>query len=176
MNLDDFSESDIRDYAREARIRENLDSFFIRGEDQDLHSVNRMAEGLGDPKRFARSVASSSSDFYQDEGVFVLLGEEEGNLNVVAYDDGDVSLRKDSDHWELYNDILGSQGLEPGVNPGVVPEMPDVFDRPEYSIDLSEISTEYVKTRNGGVIGPGTEQFHDIYSHDEQGQDYWMKI
>jgi hypothetical protein len=172
MSLDDFSEAGIEEYVLEDRIRTNLDDFFKRDDENDLHSVNRTSEGLGGPKTFARLLSERATEFAKDD-VFILLGEQDGELNVVAYDDGEVSLRKESDHWETYEDILGAQGIELEKEPDVTIEMPEIFQRDEYSIDLGPESQEYIKTRNGGVIGPLTEEYHDEYGPFEQEQDYW---
>lgn len=174
MSLDDFSETDIQSYVHEDRIRRNIDDFFKLDEDNDIHSVNRTAEGAGAPKTFARLLSERAEDFARDD-VFILLGEEDGDLNVVAYDDGHVSLRKESEHWGHYEDILGAQGIELDRHPGVTPEMPGIFQKDDYSIDLGPESQEYVKTRNKGVIGPLTEQYHDEYGEFEQDQNYSTK-
>lgn len=171
MSLDDFSETDIDNYVHEDRIRRNLDDFFKLDEDKDLHSVNRTAEGAGAPKTFARLLSERAKEFATDD-VFILLGEENGDLNVVAYDDGEVSLRKDSEHWEHYEDILGAQGIDLERHPEITPEMPGIFQNEDYSVDLGPQSQEYVKTRNKGVIGPLTEQYHDEYGDFEQDWNY----
>lgn len=171
MGLDDFSETDIENYVCEDRIRRNLDDFFKLDEENDIHSVNRTSEGLGGPKTFARLLSERATDFAKED-VFILLGEEDGDLNVVAYDDGDVSLRKESGHWENYEDILGAHGIEFDKQPDVTLEMPDIFQRDEYSIDLGPESQEYIKTRDGGVIGPLTEEHHDEYGEFEQDWNY----
>ncbi|AOV94698.1 hypothetical protein AQV86_02115 [Nanohaloarchaea archaeon SG9] len=176
MGLEDFSESDIEDYAHEARIRGNLDDFFMLDQSPDLHGVNRRAEGMEAPKTFARQVASRATEFAEQEDVFILLGEEDGNLNVVAYDDGEVGMRKESGHWDVYRDILRADELRPGMEPEKTVEMPDVFQTDVYSLDLAPTSQRYVKTRNGGVIGPYTEDFHNEYGDFEQEQDHWTKI
>ena len=175
MSLEEFTESEIDDYVHEARIRENLDDFFMLAQDQDLHSMNRMAEGLGSPKTFARQVASRATEFAEENDVFILLGEEDGDLNVVAYGDEEIGMRKDSRHWEVYKDILGADEQRPGNDPGPTVEMPEVFQADVYTIDLGPASQEYVKTRNEGVIGPFTEDFHDEYGGFEPEQDYWTK-
>lgn len=172
MALDDFSEADIENYVREDRIRRNLDEFFKLDEEKDIHSVNRTAEGVGGSKTFARLLSERATEFAKDD-VFILLGEEDGDLNVVAYDDGEVSLRKESEHWENYEDILGAEGIDLTKTPEVTIEMPGIFQRDEYSIDLGPESQEYIKTRNRGVIGPLTGDYHDEYGEFEQDQDYW---
>lgn len=172
MGLDDFSESDIEDYVREARIRRNLEDFFKPDDRKDLHNFTEVAEGLEAPKTFARKVASRTSMFGKEHGVFILLGEQDGDLNVVAYDDGDVSVRQDTGHWEVYKDILGSEGLEPELDPQVTQDMPEPFQDEDYSIELGPESQEYIKLRDGGVIGPMTEEFHDSYGEFEQDWNY----
>ena len=173
MGLDDFSETDIQNYEHEDRIRRNLDDFFKLDQGKDIHSVNRTAEGTSSPKTFARLLSERATEFAKDD-VFILLGEVDGELDVVAYDDGEVSLRKESEHWDTYQDILGGQGIDLQQEPEVTPEMPGIFNNEEYSIDLGPVSQEYVKTRSKGVIGPLTEDYHDEYGDFEQGQDYWM--
>lgn len=161
---------------REGQIRTVLDHFFGHdgdsglenamektGQYRSLESMLNMAEGLGSPKYFARKVSERADEFFEDRNQFILLGEEDGILEVKAYADENIELVETSGHWETYHDIIYSEDFDlKGF--GIVQEMPLPFKEDRYQL---EIDPSYVKLRNGGVIGPGTGENHDVYGEFE---------
>lgn len=161
------------DTLREGRIRSNLDDFFrLNQEETSLQNVVRRAEGLGTPKTLYTSISTRAQEFREDKDVLIVLGQEEDDLGsyleVKAYSDGELHLAEMSEHVGLYHDIdldhnVDLTGFE------LFEGLPGPFKEEKYRLRLAD--DDYIKMRNGGVVGPDTVEYHDNYEEFEPAEE-----